>query len=212
MMNNFVFLRGKVQPSSIARYTYTTNSYVKCFLNVPRLSGTSDIVPVTFYKETLEMANQTLEPGKEIAVCGSFRSYRKNEHNIFTVLVNNFVLNSSDENANQVQLTGVLKNKATVRTTPLGSQIADVTLSVPTETGTKAIIPCIFWGYNAHVAETLNPGDLISLTGRFQSREYQKRFSDLQEPILRRAYEVSVSHIVKTELQHSANLFFTNRE
>lgn len=207
MMNNFVFLRGKVKPGTIARYTYTTRSYVKCFLEVPRLSGAIDTVPVTFYKETLEMANQTLEPGKEIAVCGGFRSYRDKEHNIFTVMVNNFVVNRDEENVNQVQLTGILKNKATVRTTPMGSQIADVTLSVPTETGNKAIIPCIFWGYNAHLMETLSPGDSVSLAGRFQSREYTKYFSDSTEPERRMAYEVSASKIVKTEMMKSANFY-----
>lgn len=207
MMNNFVFLRGKVKPDTIARYTYFNRSYVKCFLNVPRLSGTIDTVPVTFYRETLEMANQTLEPGKEIAVCGSFRSYRENEHNIFTVMVNNFVVNRDEENVNQVQLTGTLKDRVIVRTTGFGREIADATLIVPAEGGKQAVVPCIFWGYNAHLMETLSPGDSVSLAGRFQSREYTKYFSDSTEPERRMAYEVSVSKIVKTEMMKSANFY-----
>ncbi len=212
MMNNFVFLRGKVKADSIARYTYYNRSYVKCFLDVPRLSNAIDTVPVTFYRETLEMANQSLEPGKEIAVCGSFRSYGENGHNIVSVLVNNFVMNRDEENGNQVQLTGTLRDQVIVRTTGLGREIGDATLIVPAEGGKKAVVPCIFWGYNAHLVETLSPGDSVSLTGRFQSREYTKYFSDSTEPERRMAYEVSASHIVKTEFQQSANFIFTNRK
>lgn len=207
MMNNFVFLRGKVKPGTIARYTYFNRSYVKCFLNVPRLSGVIDTVPVTFYRETLEMANQTLEPGKEIAVCGSFRSYRENEHNIFTVMVNNLVVNRDEENVNQVQLTGTLQDRVLVRTTGFGREIADATLIVPAEGGKQAVVPCIFWGYNAHLMETLSPGDSVSLAGRFQSREYTKYFSDSTQPERRMAYEVSASKIVKTEMMKSANFY-----
>ena len=55
-------------------------------------------------------------------------------------------------------------------------------------------IPCITWGRNARFIKNLPVGTKISLSGRIQSRVYQKIDSDgIVED--RTAYEVSVSKI-----------------
>ena len=55
-------------------------------------------------------------------------------------------------------------------------------------------IPIICWGRNAKYASSLEVGSNIVVTGRMQSRCYQKKISD-DEVIERTAYEVSVSKI-----------------
>ncbi|MBQ9604726.1 MAG: single-stranded DNA-binding protein, partial [Firmicutes bacterium] len=55
-------------------------------------------------------------------------------------------------------------------------------------------IPCICWGRNAVFADSLNIGDNIKISGRMQSRVYQKKLSET-EIIEKTAYEVSVSKI-----------------
>jgi single-stranded DNA-binding protein len=63
-------------------------------------------------------------------------------------------------------------------------------LAVNRAFGKSDYIPCIAWGRNAQYAARFNVGDRISLTGRLQSREYQKLL-DNGEYMTRNAYEVS---------------------
>ena len=55
-------------------------------------------------------------------------------------------------------------------------------------------IPCIAWGRNARFVQNLGVGDRIAVSGRIQSREYQKKLSDTDVKIMT-AYEVSVSKL-----------------
>ena len=55
-------------------------------------------------------------------------------------------------------------------------------------------IPCITWGRNARFIKNLPVGTKISLSGRIQSRVYQKVAADGSVED-RTAYEVSVSKI-----------------
>ena len=53
-------------------------------------------------------------------------------------------------------------------------------------------IPCILWGRNAKFCETLNVGSRVKLTGRIQSRKYEKKLED-GTVLSKVAYEVSIS-------------------
>ena len=55
-------------------------------------------------------------------------------------------------------------------------------------------IPCIAWGRNARFVKNLSVGEKIAISGRIQSREYQKKLSE-SETRLMTAYEVSVSKL-----------------
>ena len=55
-------------------------------------------------------------------------------------------------------------------------------------------IPAIAWGRNARFVKNLAVGDKIALSGRIQSREYQKKQAD-ESLITMTAYEVSVSKL-----------------
>ena len=55
-------------------------------------------------------------------------------------------------------------------------------------------IPCIAWGRNARFVKNLAVGERVALSGRVQSREYQKKFSEDDVKLLV-AYEVSVSKL-----------------
>ena len=55
-------------------------------------------------------------------------------------------------------------------------------------------IPCIAWGRNARFVKNLSVGDRIAISGRIQSREYQKKFSETETRSMT-AYEVSVSKL-----------------
>lgn len=55
-------------------------------------------------------------------------------------------------------------------------------------------IPAIAWGRNARFAKYLSVGEEIEITGRLQSREYQKKISE-DDIVTKVAYEVSISKI-----------------
>lgn len=63
-------------------------------------------------------------------------------------------------------------------------------LAVNRAFGKSDYIPCIAWGRNAQYASRFQVGEKIRLTGRLQSREYQKLLEN-GEYMVRNAYEVS---------------------
>ena len=69
-------------------------------------------------------------------------------------------------------------------------------------------IPCIAWGRNARFVKNLQVGDKIALSGRIQSREYQKRLSEVEVKTMT-AYEVSISKLAAFD---SAEDFDLERE
>jgi len=89
-----------------------------------------------------------------------------------------------------VTLVGVLCKPPIYRSTPFGREICDMMLAVNRAFGKSDYIPCIAWGRNAQYAARFGVGDRVRLTGRLQSREYQKLMEN-GEYITRNAYEVS---------------------
>ena len=55
-------------------------------------------------------------------------------------------------------------------------------------------IPCISWGRNARFCGKRAVGENVRITGRMQSRKYEKKFED-GTVVEKVAYEVSVSQI-----------------
>ena len=55
-------------------------------------------------------------------------------------------------------------------------------------------LPCIAWGRNAKYIKDVDVGTQISIVGRIQSREYQKKLSET-EVVTKTAYEISVNKI-----------------
>ena len=135
-------------------------------------------------------------PGRRyVATDGQVRSYNKIIEGAGRLLITAFaqkiVENDEHENPNQIQLTGTLCKAPAYRTTPFGREIADMMLAVNRAYGKSDYIPCITWGRSARFAAKLDVGDKITLTGRLQSRAYQKQMPD-GSVIEKTAYEVSV--------------------
>ena len=67
-------------------------------------------------------------------------------------------------------------------------------------------IPCIAWGRNARFCQNIQVGTRVKITGRVQSREYEKKYEDgtVEKRI---AYEVSVIslEIVNEEKEEDSN-------
>ena len=196
--NNHLVLRGKI----VSEKSYSHEIYGEKFyvfnLEVIRLSSTVDIIPITISERLLTGLN--LEIGKNVVVEGQFRSYNnyENERNrlILTVFAKEIQEvegeEDKDEVTNEVVLVGYVCKKPIYRQTPFGREIADVLLAVNRAYNKSDYIPSIAWGRNARFCQNMEVGTEVKITGRVQSRTYEKKHEDGTTET-RVAYEVSIA-------------------
>ena len=196
--NNHLVLRGKI----VSEKSYSHEIYGEKFyvfnLEVIRLSSTVDIIPITISERLL--TGLDLEIGKKVVVEGQFRSYNnyENERNRLILTVFAKEINEiegeeeKDEVTNEVILVGYVCKKPIYRQTPFGREIADVLLAVNRAYNKSDYIPSIAWGRNARFCQNMEVGTEVRITGRVQSRTYEKKYEDGTTET-RVAYEVSIA-------------------
>lgn len=195
--NNMVTISGKVVSNLEFSHEVYGEGFYNFMLEVPRLSESSDVIPITI-SERLASQEQ-LELGQIIEIEGQFRSY--NSYNsdgnklvltVFTREINFLEDEKKIKNPNQIFLNGYVCKKPVYRMTPFGREITDILLAVNRPYNKSDYIPCIAWGRNARYSEGLLTGDNIKIWGRIQSRTYQKKY-ETGEVVAKVAYEVSIS-------------------
>lgn len=195
--NNMATISGKVVSSVEFSHEVYGEGFYYFMLDVPRLSESSDRIPVTISERLA--SKDKLEIGTIIEVEGQFRSYNSynNEGNrlLLTVFARDITFLEDEKkikNPNQIYLNGFICKKPIYRTTPFGREITDILLAVNRPYNKSDYIPCIAWGRNARFSERLAVGDNIKVWGRIQSRSYQKKLES-GEILTKVAYEVSIS-------------------
>ncbi len=193
---NYLHLSGILTENPVYGHEVFGEKFYYATLSVPRLSGAEDLLPVTISERLMEGIR--LEVGSPLRFEGQLRSYNKVIEGAGRLLITGFAQRlldpDTDENPNQVQLTGALCKPPSYRTTPFGREIADLMLAVNRAYGKSDYIPCITWGRTARFASHLKVGDKVTLLGRFQSRAYQKQLAD-GTVLNKTAYEVSVGRL-----------------
>ncbi len=194
--NNKVYVSGEIVSDSTFSHEVYGEGFYEFFVKVMRLSGQADILPITVSERLI--AGGELQKGKYISAIGQFRSYNKIENGksrlMLTVFVRELVDKDPDRNPNNVLLSGYICKPPVYRTTPFNREIADVLVAVNRAYNKSDYIPCIAWGRNARFVKSLAVGDRIAVSGRIQSREYQKKLSETESKTMV-AYEVSVSKL-----------------
>ena len=221
--NNYLTLVGKVTSEKRFSHEIYGESFYTFDLQIPRLSGSEDIIPVTVSERLIN--EDMMQIGTRLLIKGQFRSYNsfENEKNrlLLTVFakdvqkldeeLQDFV---TDENGNEViandfarkdiitnevVLIGYICKKPIYRQTPFGREIADILLAVNRAYNKSDYIPSIAWGRNARFCQNLKVGTEVKIVGRIQSRKYEKKYEDgtVENKV---AYEVSIGslEIVKT--------------
>ena len=197
--NNYIMLVGKITSEKKFSHEIYGESFFNFDLEIPRLSGISDIIPITISERLI--ANFDLSIGKQVVIEGQFRSYNTYEDSksrlILTVFVKEIREKGEDEEIkvpNEVQLVGHICRKPIYRKTPFGREIADILVAVNRAYNKSDYIPCIAWGRNARFCENMQIGTELKLVGRVQSRPYEKKHEDgtVEQ---RTAYEVSISSL-----------------
>lgn len=190
--NNRIVAVGRLDgPLEISHEVMNEPFYTGTLL-VKRLSGAMDRLPITVPGKL--MAGGMEEYEGLLMVQGQVRSYNKVVDGAGRLMVTLFAqsITTSEDNdtLNKVSIAGALCRPPVYRSTPFGREICDMMLAVNRAFGKSDYIPCIAWGRNAQYAARFNVGDRVRLTGRLQSREYQKLL-DNGEYMTRMAYEVS---------------------
>ncbi len=195
---NTVSLRGSLQ--NLPEYSHDNHGkrFFRFHLEVPRLSGTLDILPIVAEEQLLN--DMDLSAGEKICILGQVRSHNIREEGIRRLMIFVFATGISvddDEPMNDVTISGPLCKDPIYRRTPLGREICDVMLAVPRAFHRADYLPCILWGRTAQEISQCVTSDRIQITGRLQSRPYTKVTED--GPIQRIAYEISALSAEKLE-------------
>lgn len=198
--NNHAELTGVILSELEFSHEVSGERFFKTRIRSERLSENSDELPVILSEKLLE--NKQFQTGERVKIEGQFRSYNRHDNNknklILSVYAQDMEKIPQETEAvqpeNTVELDGYVCKQPVYRTTPLGREITDVLLAVNRSYGRSDYIPCICWGSNARAAKDLTVGDKLRLSGRIQSRMYQKKESDGSVDN-RIAYEVSVGKL-----------------
>lgn len=202
--NNSLVLVGKVAEEKKFSHEIYGEKFYLFTMSIPRLSGNADMIPVTISERLFK--DEELVVGKNLKVNGQFRSYNGYENNknrlVLTVFVKDveFLDDSEDIAANkdmvtnEVNLVGFICKPPIYRQTPFGREITDILIAVNRAYNKSDYIPCIAWGRNARFCSKMSVGTEVKITGRVQSRNYEKKHEDgtVEQRI---AYEVSVSNL-----------------
>lgn len=187
---NQITLRGSLL--SLPRFSHENHGkkFYRFILEVPRLSGTSDLLPVVAQEDLI----MDLDPagGEMVTVRGQVRSHNIRTDGVRHLLI--FVFASSvqvedGEPINDVVVEGLICREPIYRRTPLGREICDLMLAVPRAFKRADYLPCILWGRTAQLGSRHTIRDRICISGRLQSRNYTKLTDD--GPQERVAYEIS---------------------
>jgi single-stranded DNA-binding protein len=202
--NNSLVLMGKVANEKTFSHEIYGEKFYQFSLSVPRLSGNADNIPITISERLFR--DEDIAIGKNVKVNGQFRSYNGYENNknrlVLTVFVKDIeflpdgeeVLTDKDVVSNEVDLTGFICKPPIYRQTPFGREITDILIAVNRAYNKSDYIPCIAWGRNARFCSKMPVGTEVKVTGRVQSRNYEKKYEDgtVEQRV---AYEVSVSNL-----------------
>ena len=187
---NQITLRGSLRALPEFSHENHGKRFYRFFLEVPRLSGAVDTLPV-IAEETI-LNNLDPSGGEMLTVTGQVRSHnlRDNGKRHLSVFVFATSIAAEDgEPINTVLLDAIVCREPTYRRTPLGREICDVMLAVPRAFHRADYLPCILWGRVAAEAAQCTVGDRLIINGRLQSRIYTKLTDE--GALERTTYEVS---------------------
>ena len=200
---NKIVLAGLVTEEPIFSHEVHGEKFYRFFLSSSRQSGYCDVLMCT----VPEIIKNGINEGNMVKVLGEIRTRNVHEddknHLEITVFVKEVLSYEKDEN--NVELDGFICKEPVYRETPFGRQITDLIVASNRERNYKSdYIPCIAWGRNAIRTSEFNVGTRVKVSGRLQSREYNKRLGD-ETYEARTAYELSSSMVSVVEESEESN-------
>ena len=188
--NNTITVRGILQQLPCFSHENHGRQFYRFILEVPRLSGAIDLLPVI--AEYSLLAELDPSAGEMLTVTGQVRSHNQRaegaRHLMIFIFATSIVVEEG-EPMNDVVIEGPLCREPTYRRTPLGREICDAMLAVPRAFRRADYLPCILWGRTAQEVSACHTRDIVRIYGRLQSRVYTKLTPE--GALERTAYEIS---------------------
>ena len=187
---NTIRLRGTLRELPCYSHEDHCKHFYRFDLEVPRLSGTVDILRVVAEESLIQELD--LSGGSMLFVNGQIRSHNNREdgrRRLMIFVFASLLYTDDGEPFNEVSLSGPLCREPVFRRTPLGREICDAMLAVPRAFHRADYLPCILWGRTAQEVSQCHTRDWIYLEGRLQSRMYTKTTEE--GSVERIAYEIS---------------------
>lgn len=187
---NRILLRGSLAALPEFSHENHQRRFFRFLLEVPRLSGTVDTLPVIVEESILN--GMDLSGGEMLTVTGQVRSHNlrgEGKRHLLIFVFAQSIVCEDGEPINEVWVEGPLCREPTYRRTPLGREICDVMLAVPRVFQRADYLPCILWGRTAQELCQCHTRDRIRINGRLQSRIYTKVTPEGSQE--RTAYEIS---------------------
>lgn len=198
--SNIVSMTGEIVSKPLQVHEGRGERLYMAYILTRRTSGVTDRIPLIIPGKLIEQGGCI---GHMVSVEGQFRSYNRHRDGksklILSVFVKEIRLLETGWPVdcacnNQVFLDGFICKAPIYRKTPKGREIADVILAVNRPHGKSDYIPCIVWGRDAWDVARLDVGAALRISGRIQSREYDKMLSETESET-RVAYEVSAIEV-----------------
>ncbi len=198
--SNMVSMMGEIVSELCQVHEGCGERLYMAYILTRRTSGATDRIPLIIPEKLIEQGDCI---GRMASVEGQFRSYNRHGDGksklVLSVFVKEIRLLETGWPVdcacnNQVFLDGFICKAPIYRKTPKGREIADVILAVNRLHGRSDYIPCIVWGRDAWDVARLEVGAALKISGRIQSREYDKVLSETESET-RVAYEVSAIEV-----------------
>lgn len=196
---NELFIEGILESDFEFSHERKGVNYYYSVVSTKRISEVSDEINVILPENIKN--EMDLKKGDCVNIKGEFRSnnfhHEENKKKLNLYAYVKEIIKIEEENkkdTNYIKMTGYICKAPVYRKTPKGRIITDLIVAVHRDYGVSDYIPCIVWGNNAKNAKDLNVGTKISISGRIQSRKYEKKLEngDILEKV---AYEVSINTI-----------------
>lgn len=189
--NNSAIIAGCVIDIPIYEFSIGDKSYYYMTISARRLSGTEDLVPC--YIEDSKVAY--IRRFDYVEVIGHIRTKHVADStgvNHTKVYIEVHEVNPYTCDKNRVDFIAHKFADVEIRATPRGYRVSDTRVinNLPNRIGN--LIPILLWGKNTDRFADVPLNSMVGITGRFQSREYDKLYEDGTEE-KKTAYEVSVS-------------------
>lgn len=194
-MLNTITLRGILMDDLTATTSINGNTTYNGTIAVARKSGVVDYLPVSLDAQKVPNLNPFDLRGQHVTATGKIKTITRNDEEVghrhkVTACIDSLYASNGMPDEQHVALEGALCKPPKFRVTPFGREICE--LLVACNHGiNSSFIPAICWGCTARRMAKAEVGDLVELTGRFQSRKYEKKMDAVEASVWRTAYEVS---------------------
>lgn len=187
---NKIELSGNIIKDFQYEYSFLNKKYYSSFIEVKRKNNYIDSIGIILSEDFIKEIDNS--KNDIISISGKIKTHNTKHKNVKVLVFVENIIDSLDIN-NKLELSGTICKKPTYRLTPNKKEISDIILAVNDSTGENYYLPCIAWDDNARYSSTLSVGNQIKISGRIQSREYDKIIDN--NVIKKIAYEISIKEI-----------------